>query len=91
MELQRRRKINTALATVESSGGQTMSAKLVMLLGYAEAVGDPIGAVPRPMIRRGRRGTVRGRDGRAPQGSNKRQILQAVLDGLGSARASCPR
>jgi hypothetical protein len=37
------------------------------------------GGMPLPLVRRGRRGTKPGRDGRAPQGANKRAILEAVL------------
>ena len=32
-----------------------------------------------PLLRRGRRGTKPGRDGRAPQGANKQKIIKAVL------------
>ena len=36
-------------------------------------------ARPQPLLRRGRRGTKPGRDGRAPQGANKQVIIAAIL------------
>jgi hypothetical protein len=38
------------------------------------------GAPPQPLLRRGRRGTKPGRDGRAPQGANKQIIIAAILE-----------
>jgi hypothetical protein len=35
---------------------------------------------PQPLLRRGRRGTKPGRDGRAPQGANKQIIIAAILE-----------
>ncbi len=49
---------------------------LMALLSRA-GLGTP---TPQPLIRRGRRGTKPGRDGRAPQGANKRQIIETVLE-----------
>jgi hypothetical protein len=80
MELQRLRRLRDVVETLEASGQDTITPDLTALLGHASAGGDAIGAVPRPMIRRGRRGTKRGRDGRAPQGANKQLILQTILE-----------
>jgi hypothetical protein len=80
MELQRLRQLRDVVDTLEASGQDTITTDLTALLGHASAGGDAVGAVPRPMIRRGRRGTKRGRDGRAPQGANKQLILQTVLE-----------
>jgi hypothetical protein len=40
-----------------------------------------------PLLRRGRRGTRPGRDGRAPQGANKQRIIAKILErpGIGAA------
>jgi len=65
---------------LEASGQDTVTPDLTLLLGQASAGGDAIGSVPRPMIRRGRRGTKRGRDGRAPQGANKQLIMGTILE-----------
>jgi hypothetical protein len=80
MELQRLRRLREVVETLEASGMDTVTPDLTALLGHASAGGDAIGALPRPMIRRGRRGTKRGRDGRAPQGANKQLILQTILE-----------
>ena len=80
MELQRLRRLRDVVETLEATGQDTISSDLTALLGHASAGGDAVGAVPRPMIRRGRRGTKRGRDGRAPQGANKQLILQTILE-----------
>lgn len=80
MELQRLRQLRDVVETLEASGHDTVTPDLTALLGHASAGGDAIGALPRPMIRRGRRGTKRGRDGRAPQGANKQLILQTILE-----------
>lgn len=80
MELQRLRQLREVVETLEASGHDTLTTDLTALLGHASAGGDVVGALPRPMIRRGRRGTQRGRDGRAPQGANKQLILQTVLE-----------
>lgn len=80
MELQRLRRLRDVVETLEATGQDTISPDLTALLGHASAGGDAVGAVPRPMIRRGRRGTKRGRDGRAPQGANKQLILQTILE-----------
>ncbi|WP_027007841.1 winged helix-turn-helix domain-containing protein [Conexibacter woesei] len=80
MELERLRRLREVVETLEASGQDTVTPDLTVLLGHASAGGDAIGAVPRPMIRRGRRGTKRGRDGRAPQGANKQLILQTILE-----------
>lgn len=45
------------------------------------------GAAPVPQLRRGRRGTKRGRDGRAPQGANKQLIMRTILDRPGISAA----
>src|ERR1700754_4444526 len=80
MELQRLRQLRDVVDTLEASGQETITPDLSALLGHASAGGDAVGALPRPMIRRGRRGTQRGRDGRAPQGANKQLILQTILE-----------
>jgi hypothetical protein len=80
MELQRLRQLRDIVETLEATGHDTVTPDLTVLLGHASAGGDAIGALPRPMIRRGRRGTKRGRDGRAPQGANKQLILQTILE-----------
>ncbi|HET6999124.1 MAG TPA: winged helix-turn-helix domain-containing protein [Solirubrobacterales bacterium] len=71
------------------TGGQGLSADaagssssdmpaLLAQLGLAE--GRPLNQSP---IRRSRRGTKPGRDGRAPQGANKQRIIEAVLEDPG--------
>lgn len=80
MELERLRRLREVVETLEASGQDTVTPDLTVLLGHASAGGDAIGAVPRPLIRRGRRGTKRGRDGRAPQGANKQLILHTILE-----------
>lgn len=85
MELQRLKQLRDVVETLEASGQNTLTTDLTALLGHASAGGDAVGAVPRPMIRRGRRGTKRGRDGRAPQGANKQLILQTVLERPGAS------
>ena len=72
--------VREVVESLEASGHDTVTPDLTALLGHASAGGDAIGALPRPMIRRGRRGTKRGRDGRAPQGANKQLILQTILE-----------
>jgi hypothetical protein len=67
--------------------------QLQAILSLVEANGDPDrddlaamlsrtvpGVTPQPLIRRGRRGTKPGRDGRAPQGANKRLIIETALE-----------
>lgn len=56
------------------------SARLTALL---DQVGIGADGVPRQPIRRSRRGTKPGRDGRAPQGANKQRIIEAVLEDPG--------
>jgi hypothetical protein len=86
MELERLRRLRDVVETLEASGQSTVTPDLTAMLGHASAGGDAIGAVPRPLIRRGRRGTKRGRDGRAPQGANKQLILHTILErpGIGA-------
>jgi hypothetical protein len=52
------------------------------LLTGGEAPAPPPIALsqPQPLLRRGRRGTKPGRDGRAPQGANKQAIIAAILE-----------
>jgi CRP-like cAMP-binding protein len=53
------------------------------LMGLLAQVGiDPHGEPLQP-IRRSRRGTKPGRDGRAPQGANKQRIIEAVMQDPG--------
>jgi hypothetical protein len=80
MELERLRRLREVVETLEASGQDTVTPDLTALLGHASAGGDAVGALPRPMVRRGRRGTKRGRDGRAPQGANKQLIIQTILE-----------
>lgn len=80
MELERLRHLREVVDTLEASGSDQVTSDLTKLLGHASAGGDAVGALPRPMIRRGRRGTKRGRDGRAPQGANKQLILRTILE-----------
>jgi hypothetical protein len=80
MELQRLRQLRDVVDTLEATGQDTITPDLSALLSHASAGGDAVGAVPRPMIRRGRRGTTRGRDGRAPPGATKQLILQTILE-----------
>jgi len=69
---------------------------ILSLLDRAEHVGEGdtdalrgllaqagIDAASRQPIRRSRRGTKPGRDGRAPQGANKQRIIEAVMDDPG--------
>jgi hypothetical protein len=64
-----------ALLDREQSAGSD-SARLWELL--AQVGVDPDGEPLQP-IRRARRGTKPGRDGRAPQGANKQRIIEAVM------------
>jgi hypothetical protein len=68
-----------ALLDREESAGSD-SARLWELL--AQVGVDPDGE-PRQPIRRSRRGTKPGRDGRAPQGANKQRIIEAVMQDPG--------
>lgn len=60
--------------------GEGTSANLTALLAQAGLDTDPSSRQP---IRRSRRGTKPGRDGRAPQGANKQRIIEAVLEDPG--------
>jgi Winged helix-turn-helix DNA-binding len=55
-----------------------ISALLAGAPGLAAAPSGPPAAIE-PLIRRGRRGTKPGRDGRAPQGANKQLIIATIL------------
>jgi CRP-like cAMP-binding protein len=59
---------------------ETNSAGLATLLAQAGLDADPSSRQP---IRRSRRGTKPGRDGRAPQGANKQRIIEAVMQDPG--------
>ncbi len=65
---------------VTRNGEDTPSAGLAALLAQA---GIDAGASSRQPIRRSRRGTKLGRDGRAPQGANKQRIIEAVMEDPG--------
>ena len=54
-----------------ANGSSTEVATLLAQMGVNGPVGNP--------IRRTRKGTKPGRDGRAPQGANKQRIIEAVL------------
>jgi CRP-like cAMP-binding protein len=58
----------------------TPSEGLAALLAQAGIETDPASRQP---IRRSRRGTKPGRDGRAPQGANKQLIIEAVMQDPG--------
>ena len=58
-------------------GSSTDIATLLSQVGL-----DPATVRPQP-IRRSRRGTKPGRDGRAPQGANKQRIIEAVVEDPG--------
>jgi hypothetical protein len=60
--------------------GDDPSPRLAALLAQAGIDAD---ASSRQPIRRSRRGTKPGRDGRAPQGANKQRIIEAVLQDPG--------
>jgi biotin operon repressor len=63
-----------------SRNGEATSASLAALLAQAGLDADPSARQP---IRRSRRGTKPGRDGRAPQGANKQRIIEAVMQDPG--------
>jgi hypothetical protein len=65
---------------VTRNGEGTPSAGLAALLAQAGIDPDPASRQP---IRRSRRGTKPGRDGRAPQGANKQIIIEAVMQDPG--------
>ena len=65
-----------AILSLIDADGSSADDDLAALLASA-GLGTPM---PRPLIRRGRRGTKPGRDGRAPQGANKRRIIETVLE-----------
>jgi hypothetical protein len=77
-ELAQLRDILSLLDREESAGSD--SARLWELL--AQVGVDPDGEPLQP-IRRSRRGTKPGRDGRAPQGANKQRIIEAVIQDPG--------
>jgi len=58
--------------------GDTAAGKQAELIEMLSRAG--LNTTPQPLLRRGRRGTKPGRDGRAPQGANKRLIIETVLD-----------
>jgi CRP-like cAMP-binding protein len=60
--------------------GEGTSAGLAALLAQAGIETDSASRQP---IRRSRRGTKPGRDGRAPQGANKQRIIEAVIEDPG--------
>jgi len=65
-----------AILNLIDGDGASGSDELAELLARA-GIGSP---TPQPLLRRGRRGTKPGRDGRAPQGANKRRIIETVLE-----------
>lgn len=65
---------------VTRGGEDSPSAGLSALLAQAGIDTDPASRQP---IRRSRRGTKPGRDGRAPQGANKQRIIEAVIQDPG--------
>lgn len=79
--------LQSILALLETKGngkaeeGPADAGEMAALLAQIEAGKAPISA--QPPIRRSRRGTKPGRDGRAPQGANKQRIIEAVLDDPG--------
>jgi hypothetical protein len=65
---------------VTRNGEAAPSAGLAALLAQA---GIDTDSTSRQPIRRSRRGTKPGRDGRAPQGANKQRIIEAVMEDPG--------
>jgi DNA-binding transcriptional ArsR family regulator len=65
---------------VTREGEEAASDGLAALLAQAGLEADPTLRQP---IRRARRGTKPGRDGRAPQGANKQRIIEAVMQDPG--------
>jgi len=66
-----------SLANGRVSMASTDLSELLAQVGFENTASD------RPVIRRSRRGTKPGRDGRAPQGANKQRIMEAALDDPG--------
>lgn len=70
--------LESILATLNSGEAGRALPQMAALLESATA---PIPAEPlKPAVRYGRRGTKPGRDGRAPQGHNKQQIIKTILE-----------
>jgi hypothetical protein len=93
-ELEQLRGILELLDGAEANPDATRVSTLLGSLGI-EPAGGSAPAVPasasasavQPLLRRGRRGTRPGRDGRAPQGANKQRIIAKILErpGIGAA------
>jgi Winged helix-turn-helix DNA-binding len=85
-ELEQLQSILALLEAEERNGGGTADGKgsavfdVSALLAQTGIGSLPTGTQP---IRRSRRGTKPGRDGRAPQGANKQLIVEAVLEDPG--------
>ncbi len=65
--------LQNVIAVLKGAGTLSEVPNLAALLGTDAA------DVQAPPLRRGRRGTKRGRDGRAPQGANKQLIIETVM------------
>ncbi|HEX6667379.1 MAG TPA: winged helix-turn-helix domain-containing protein [Solirubrobacterales bacterium] len=79
--------LQSILSLLENSdhrgnGNGASTEDMAALLAQVGLESGPAAAAPAP-IRRSRRGTKPGRDGRAPQGANKQRIIEAVLDDPG--------
>src|ERR1700744_5453113 len=79
LELEPLREILSVLDREENAAGAGTE-RLMALLAQAGIDGDESSRQP---IRRSRRGTKPGRDGRAPQGANKQRIIEAVIEDPG--------
>ena len=77
-ELQQLRGILALLDADQPAGGELPD--LHALLARTAPAGAALVPAVQPLIRRGRRGTKPGRDGRAPQGANKQLILGKILE-----------
>jgi len=72
-----------ALLDDEDAGGGTSDRGSAHLRALLDRVGIDSDGISRQPIRRSRRGTKPGRDGRAPQGANKQRIIEAVMQDPG--------
>jgi hypothetical protein len=81
-ELERLQAILSLLGGAENPDGVTEEDSALLRELLAQVGMDADGAPCQP-IRRSRRGTKPGRDGRAPQGANKQCIIEAVMQDPG--------
>jgi len=78
-ELERLQELLAALDAPDAGSGDQLAA--LAQLAATPAAPTPAASTDelQPLLRRGRRGTKPGRDGRAPQGANKQKIMSAIL------------